>query len=130
MPGLITLVRKERLAEAYLHLLDQHLDEIVCGKVHEMLEVNQLAGHLCVSHKYLIEAVKEIHGRSPSHFYLQKILDRAKEQLWNSEASVSEIARRLTYDPSNFVKFFKKYEGMTPGQFRESRSSGSREEDR
>jgi AraC-like DNA-binding protein len=25
----------------------------------------------------------------------------------------------LTFDPSNFTKFFKNYEGITPKQFRE-----------
>jgi AraC family transcriptional regulator of adaptative response / methylphosphotriester-DNA alkyltransferase methyltransferase len=34
--------------------------------------------------------------------------------------SIAEIARKLTYDPSNFSKFFKKYVGMSPGQFRKN----------
>jgi AraC-like DNA-binding protein len=30
-----------------------------------------------------------------------------------------EIARHLTFDPSNFTKFFKHFEGITPKKFRE-----------
>ncbi len=38
--------------------------------------------------------------------------------LLETDQSISEIAKILTYDPSNFTKFFKKWEGKTPGQFR------------
>jgi AraC-like DNA-binding protein len=38
--------------------------------------------------------------------------------LLETEKSVSEIAKILTYDPSNFSKFFKKFVGQTPGKFR------------
>lgn len=46
------------------------------------------------------------------------IIDKAKEVLINSDASIATIAHQFTYDPSNFSKFFKKIEGITPGQFR------------
>ncbi|MNL87134.1 Helix-turn-helix domain protein [compost metagenome] len=31
----------------------------------------------------------------------------------------AEIARKLSYDSSNFTKFYKKHAGMTPGQYRQ-----------
>nr|WP_315095501.1 AraC family transcriptional regulator [Chryseobacterium timonianum] len=32
--------------------------------------------------------------------------------------AIAEIARKFTYDPSEFSKFFKKRTGQTPGNFR------------
>ncbi|MGE8421745.1 MAG: helix-turn-helix domain-containing protein, partial [Sphingobacterium siyangense] len=58
-------------------------------------------------------------------FYVQKILTCTKSLLANNELTISEIAQRLTYDPSNFTKFFKKYEGMSPSQFRQLQKAKS-----
>jgi AraC-like DNA-binding protein len=33
---------------------------------------------------------------------------------------IAQIAARLTYDPSNFTKFFKAFTGTTPKKFRDS----------
>jgi AraC-like DNA-binding protein len=41
--------------------------------------------------------------------------------LLTTNLSVAEIARTLTFDPSNFSKFFKHFEGITPKQFREKK---------
>jgi AraC-like DNA-binding protein len=57
-------------------------------------------------------------GKHPCHFYDEKIISKAKELLKNKEVSIAQISLSLTYDPSNFSKFFKKWTGMTPGQFR------------
>ena len=38
--------------------------------------------------------------------------------LKETKASIAQIAIQLTYDPSNFSKFFKKWTGLTPGNFR------------
>jgi AraC-like DNA-binding protein len=41
--------------------------------------------------------------------------------LLNTEKSASEIARILTFDPSNFVKFYKNLTGITPTEFRKNK---------
>ncbi|PZR20001.1 MAG: hypothetical protein DI539_12215 [Flavobacterium psychrophilum] len=38
----------------------------------------------------------------------------------DSHITVTDVASRLTYDKSNFTKFFKHYEGITPTEFRKS----------
>ena len=40
--------------------------------------------------------------------------------LEKNELSISAIAGLLTYDPSNFTKFFKSYTQTTPKQYREA----------
>jgi len=39
--------------------------------------------------------------------------------LQNSDKAIADVAIQLTYDPSNFTKFFKKMEGITPKQYRQ-----------
>jgi AraC-like DNA-binding protein len=41
---------------------------------------------------------------------------------------VADIAASLTYDPSNFTKFFKRFAGLTPKQYREREWAAQRAE--
>ncbi|NML22919.1 AraC family transcriptional regulator [Pseudoflavitalea sp. G-6-1-2] len=110
--------RPEEITEAYFKLLDLHLAELVSGKTTQMMELNEIAAKLHISAKHLSYTIQSTMGNHPCHFYDQKILAAAKNLLTITDWSVAEIADRLTYDPSNFAKFFKKYAGETPGQFR------------
>lgn len=110
----------QTLAAGYLAFLDRHLAELLSGEADDMLELNEIARRLYVSHKHLIAVVRDELGHHPCHFYDHKILALAQRLLAEGALSVAEIARRLTYDPSNFTKFFKKYTGQTPGQYQQS----------
>ncbi|WP_426790961.1 helix-turn-helix domain-containing protein [Sphingobacterium sp. WOUb80] len=117
--------RSEEITIQYFEFLDRHLAELISGVSIEMLELQDIANILCVSQKHLIKIIQETSGNHPCHFYVQKILTCTKSLLTNSELTISEIAQRLTYDPSNFTKFFKKYEGMSPSQFRQLQKAKS-----
>ena len=117
--------RREEITIKYFELLDRHLAELISGVSIEMLELQDIANILCISQKHLIKIIQETSGNHPCHFYVQKILTCTKTLLTNSELTISEIAQRLTYDPSNFTKFFKKYEGMSPSQFRQLQKAKS-----
>ncbi|APU96690.1 MULTISPECIES: helix-turn-helix domain-containing protein [Sphingobacterium] len=117
--------RREEITIKYFELLDRHLAELISGVSIEMLELQDIANILCISQKHLIKIIQETSGNHPCHFYVQKILTCTKSLLANNELTISEIAQRLTYDPSNFTKFFKKYEGMSPSQFRQLQKAKS-----
>lgn len=54
-----------------------------------------------------------------SEYLSQYRLKVAKEWLRETDMTVAEIAERLQYSNSqNFIRFFKKMEGATPGQYR------------
>src|SRR5690606_12876027 len=112
------LKRSKEITENYFRFLDKHIGDVVTGKVDEFMEINQIASELFISHKHLTDTVQKETGNHPCHFYDHKIIDEAKKMLSETDKSVSEIAKILTYDPSNFSKFFKKFVGQTPGQFR------------
>ena len=112
------LSRSKEITENYFRFLDKHIADVITGKVDDFMEINQIASELFISHKHLTDIVQKETGNHPCHFYDLKILDEAKRMLFETNKSIAEIAKILTYDPSNFSKFFKKIIGQTPGQFR------------
>lgn len=79
-----------------------------------LLEVADFAG---LSRFHLIRVFKKHTGFSP-HAYLEQIrVNRAKELL-KSGMPIIETAYELGFvDQSHLTKTFKKFAGMTPGQF-------------
>jgi AraC-like DNA-binding protein len=116
-------IRYAEISNKYFAFLDKHIADLVAGKAIEMLNLNQIAGQLCISHKHLIAVIRQTSGNHPCYFYDFKILEVAKKLISNTSLPIAEIARRLTYDPSNFSKFFRKLEGMPPGLFRKKHSA-------
>lgn len=113
-----TLTRSKEITEKYFHFLDRHIADVISGKADDFMEINQIANRLFISHKHLTDTIQKETGNHPCHFYDLKILDEAKRMLLETNKSIAEIAKILTYDPSNFSKFFKKFIGQTPGKFR------------
>lgn len=106
------------LVNRYLDFLDEHIQNVVNHVEEDFLEINQIADRLYVSHTHLTDTVQKETGHHPCHFYDLKIIEVAKSLLSEQSNTIAGVARKLTYDPSNFSKFFKKFTGLTPGQFR------------
>lgn len=110
--------RGAQITNRYLLFLDRHIEDVIQGRTIAFMEINRIARELAISHKHLIYTVQKEKGNHPSYFYNQRIIAAAKEFLIHSTLSIAKIAFLLTYDPSNFSKFFKKWTGETPGSFR------------
>src|SRR5690554_348604 len=115
------VTRSKEITENYFQFLDNHIEDVVLGKTDDFMEINKIASELFISHKHLTDTVQKETGNHPCHFYDLKIIDEAKRMLSETDKSVSEIAKILTYDPSNFSKFFKRFVGQTPKKFREEK---------
>ena len=113
-----SLTRGKEITRDYFTFLDQHIADVVSGTVPDFMELNQVAAALFISHKHLSDTIQKETGNHPCHYYDLKIIEQAKEMLTGTDLSIAEIARKLTYDPSNFSKFFKKFTGYTSGEFR------------
>jgi AraC-like DNA-binding protein len=75
----------------------------------------------CGMHTYeLSRAFKEVTGTNYIEYLTDYRLDRAKELLLHSDMKIHDIAAMVGYQLSYFYRQFKKYESMTPKQFRES----------
>lgn len=111
--------RQHTLLQQYVMLLDQHLEELKQGLAEKTLEIKDFADMLHVHPNHLSNTLREAFGKSPCDLYEEKLLAAAKELLLTTTDSIAQIAHKLTYDPSNFTKFFKNYEGITPKAFRQ-----------
>lgn len=112
--------RRHEITADYLKELDKHLDDIVSGRITEMFEVRDFAELLHVHPTHFSNTIKEATGYSPCFFFEERLMEISKSMLQNANTPISEIARILTYDPSNFTKFFKHFAGQTPKQYREA----------
>ncbi|PUZ25316.1 AraC family transcriptional regulator [Chitinophaga parva] len=110
--------RGAEITRQYLDLLDRHIDDVISGSVPEFMKLNEIARELAISHKHLTHIVQKEKGHHPCYFYDAKIIDKAKYLLAGTDMAIAKIATTLTYDASNFSKFFKKWTGETPGMFR------------
>jgi len=111
--------RKKELANQYISQLNEHIRELKEGKAERAYEIRDLAQILHVHPVHLSNTIKEVTGRSTCELYEERLLNVSKELLLSTDMSIAAIARQLTYDPSNFTKFFKHYTGLTPKKFRD-----------
>lgn len=114
----INIKRSKEITNKYLAFLDQHIEEVANGQSADFLELSQIAKALHLSHSHLSDTLQQETGHHPCHFYDCKIIDKAKSLLVETNLSIADVAKKLTYDPSNFGKFFKKFTGQTAGEFR------------
>ena len=71
--------------------------------------VQYCADKLCLSANYLSDLLKKETGESALKHIQQKTLDVAKERIFNTKKSVSEIAYELGFQyPQHFSRWFKK----------------------
>lgn len=82
-------------------------------------DVKFFASQLNLSPNYLSDLLSKFTGKTTQeHIHLQ-LVDKAKEMLWGTSKSISEIAYDLGFEhPSHFTKIFKNKVGKSPKEFR------------
>lgn len=111
-------LRQKQLFQQYLAELEKHISDLKQGKATRAFEIRDLAALLHVHPIHLSNTVKEVTGKSTCDWYEEKLVRISKELLVETDLTIATIAQQLTYDPSNFTKFFKHFTGVTPKQFR------------
>ena len=119
LPVKIISYRKQEIVQQYLAELSKYIQDLKESKTDEILEVRDFASMLHIHPVHLSHTIKEVTGRSTCDLFEERLVNVSKELLLDKNLSIAQIAMRLTYDPSNFTKFFKKFTGMTPKKFRE-----------
>jgi AraC family transcriptional regulator of adaptative response / methylphosphotriester-DNA alkyltransferase methyltransferase len=113
--------RNNEITRDYLAFIDQHLADILAGRETEMLHINEIAQRLFISPGHLTNTLKLVTGHHPCYYFDLKIIEETNKLLLETKLSASEIARRLTFDPSNFIKFYRSLTGITPTDFRKAK---------
>lgn len=95
---------------------------ILYMKDHYQEDINQakLADHFFISRDYLSHKFKEETGMGMVHYLNLLRIEKAKELLLLPDARVNDVAASVGYnDEKYFCKVFKKYELLSPSQYRD-----------
>ncbi|WP_159888134.1 helix-turn-helix domain-containing protein [Paenibacillus puerhi] len=116
---------KER--NAALHrLLDrirQHVEENYSDPE---LNVNNIGEHFELRGSYLSKLFKEQTGEGLLEYVAKHRIEQAKRLMRDKATSVAEIAAMVGYhEAATFIRVFKKYEGITPGRYKETQGAAS-----
>lgn len=80
------------------------------------------AGKMCLTVRYLSKVLKQVTGKSLNAWIVEFSIIAAKKYLKSTTLTSNQIAEEMNFpNPSFFAKYFKKYTGMTPIQFREQK---------
>ena len=110
--------RKAEITERFIEEVNKHINSILAGETEHMYHIKDIAAIMHIHPVHLSNTIKLHTGKAPCFFFEERILDESKKMLKTS-MSITDIATRLTYDNSNFTKFFKRFTGYTPSQYRE-----------
>ncbi|MBL9215941.1 MAG: helix-turn-helix transcriptional regulator [Opitutaceae bacterium] len=118
----VALVPRQK---AYQHRVAREAIDYIRIHYAEAVSRQQLAARLRCSPAHFSRVFSRVTGHSFKDFLQRCRLERAKELLRESHLQVAEIAATVGYqDPFQFSKMFRKREGVSPRQFRESRQAG------
>jgi AraC family transcriptional regulator, transcriptional activator of pobA len=82
--------------------------------------VRYCADQLHLSPNYFGDLIKKETGKSAQEYIQLKLIDIAKERIFDTSKSVSEIAYELGFKhPQHFSRMFKKSTGYTPNEYKQ-----------
>ena len=77
------------------------------------------AQELNLSPSYFGDLIRKETGKTAHEYIQSKVIDMAKERIFDSGKSVSQIAFELGFKyPQHFTRLFKQRVGMTPNEYR------------
>lgn len=77
------------------------------------------AGELNLSANYFGDLVKKETGKSAQEYIQSKIINIAKEKIFDLDKSISQVAGELGFKyPAHFTRLFKQRVGVTPNEYR------------
>ncbi len=93
--------------------------DYILRHLHYEISLKEIADHAGLSETYFSALFKKETGETVSTFIQQSRVREAESLLRYSEYSLMEIAEYLGFcSQSHFSKTFRRYAGVTPGQYR------------
>ena len=102
--------------------------QILCEKAMQIIDKEYgdpslslvgVSNSIHVSPNYLSALIKKETGKTASEHIQTKLIDIAKEKVFDTGKTISEIAYELGFQyPQHFSRLFKKVVGVTPNEYR------------
>ena len=106
----------ERIYVKIKEYIDEHFRE-------NSISLHSIAEHLNMSPSYLSVSFKKHSGQTISDYVLRVRIEHAKSLLSDHKLTITDIAQKVGYANNiGFIRAFKRLEGITPGQYRQSMS--------
>jgi AraC family transcriptional regulator, transcriptional activator of pobA len=106
------------ILERFEYLLNEYFQT---GKPHAtgLPSVAYCANELNLSASYFGDLVKKETGKTAQDYIQSKVIDVAKERIYDQSKSVSQVAYELGFKyPQHFTRLFKQRVGKTPNEYR------------
>lgn len=115
-------ITRENVNKGILHRFEDLLNEYFSSEKPKDIglpSVNYCADQLNLSANYFGDLIKKETGKSAQEYIQLKTMDVAKEKIFDTSKSVSEIAYELGFKyPQHFTRSFKQHVGFTPNEYR------------
>ena len=109
-------VVSESYSKQILDYLNQHYKEDVLYE--------DVAKEMGISYSYLRKIVKEATGKSVKDYVNKLRIDRVKTLLTTTDMTINQISEEVGYhNIQSITRYFKKFEGITPKEFKDSYAS-------
>ena len=106
--------------------LIQSVFQQVAQQLHRHWQVADMANLACVSEAHFYRLCQQQLGLSPKQKLIALRMERARHFLKHSDWLIGDIAQRLGYvDPLNFSHAFKRYQGISPNNYRNQKHQES-----
>ncbi|MCF6404495.1 AraC family transcriptional regulator [Chitinophaga filiformis] len=119
--GRLSFDKDSSHANAYNYALVKNFQKLIERNYRTLKLPKDYAERLFVTPNHLNALCNSVLGMSAGEVIRNRIILEAKRLLTNQDSTISEIAYELNFaDNSYFTKFYKKYTGQTPEEFRKA----------
>lgn len=101
----------------------RQFEELLEAQFIQVRTIGAYADQMGVTPNHLNHICQKVLGKKASQLLHERILIEAQRLLTHTTKSVQEVGFQLGFDdPSYFVRFFRKYAGCTPAEFRQQQA--------
>lgn len=110
VPATRSYIRKqERIRQMLTYIHDHYMEEVHLKDIAKATSVS--IGECCRCFQSMV-------GITPNQYLMKYRIEKSKEFLIGTEMTVTEVAYATGFsDSSYFIQCFRKYEGITPGEY-------------
>ena len=128
-PRRIRVFMKQRFIDPVINCMNEHMQnksnqvmkmiDDLLDETHGNILLSECADRLNLNQNYIWKVLKMERGKGFTEYAEKRKIEEAKKLLLEKNLSVQDIAVTLGYaNAQNFIRFFSKATGITPGKFR------------
>ncbi len=112
-------------SEDHTNHLIKKAQEYIENNFHRDISLDDISRKLNISPYYFSKLFKEETGENYVEYVTERRINQAKNLLKKPDKSIKEICAEVGYsDPNYFSRIFKKYQGVTPTEYKENIGNG------